>query len=84
VSWDTPGSYAVFAWATALLIAKAKRTCPKRLQWKKALSRVLGSSMQLIETLETLLGDWRKLLSEWPTSGQITAAAKDALQPNTQ
>ena len=36
--------------------------------------------MPLAETLEILLGDWRKLLSEWAASGQITAAAQEALQ----
>ena len=30
--------------------------------------------------LETLLGDWRKLLTDWAASGQLTAAAQDALQ----
>ena len=30
--------------------------------------------------LETLLGDWRKLLSDWASSGQITAAATEALK----
>ena len=31
-------------------------------------------------TLETLLGDWKKLLTDWAASGQLTAAAQDALQ----
>jgi hypothetical protein len=36
--------------------------------------------MPLAETLDNLLGDWRKLLTEWAASGQITAAAQEALQ----
>jgi hypothetical protein len=35
-------------------------------------------------TLESLLGDRRKLLTDWGSCGQITAAAKEALQPNRQ
>lgn len=31
-------------------------------------------------SLKTLLGDWRKLLTDWASSGQLTAAAQDALQ----
>ena len=31
-------------------------------------------------TLQTLLGDWRKLLTDWAASGQLTAAAREALQ----
>ena len=31
-------------------------------------------------TLETLLGDWRTLLTDWSASGQLTAAAREALQ----
>jgi hypothetical protein len=33
-----------------------------------------------ITNLDTLLSDWRKILTEWAISGQLTAAAQDALQ----
>ncbi len=31
-------------------------------------------------SLKNLLGDWRKLLTDWAASGQLTAAAQDALR----
>ncbi|MEY3972418.1 MAG: hypothetical protein RLY84_811, partial [Actinomycetota bacterium] len=36
--------------------------------------------MSCTATLEALLGDWRRLLSDWAASGQLTAAAREALQ----
>jgi serralysin len=35
--------------------------------------------MSSAATLETLLGDWRRMLTDWASSGQLTAAAKEAL-----
>ena len=31
-------------------------------------------------SLQALLGDWRKHLSDWAASGRLTAAAQEALQ----